>query len=176
MDGSLTWCLDCQRAYRSGEGRMSQEQRRAVRLAAAEKQRETLAAKRAEQSFWKDAKAPRKPKQPRAQREQRADEPMPVGGLRHGPLSPMKERGWKLPDDAHVIGEIHFPRSDDDVRYVKCAGCDFAVWDAPTDDAMGVAFLKHAKASRRDKSGPVERVAPAHSEDDDEDELDDNAA
>lgn len=80
----------------------------------------------------------------------------------------------------HVIADSHFPRSSGDVRYVVCT-CGWTDSDSPTDRAMAEAMRVHRQSVgadgsfRRDRSGPVERVAPAHRAGDDPDAGDDYA-
>lgn len=75
----------------------------------------------------------------------------------------------------HVVGTIRFGRDGDPTRWTTCAACDFAC-TGESDEAMAREWSAHVRASRRSRSGPVERVAPGHREDDDSDEMDSDAA
>ena len=159
-NGTLGWCYECGVAYRKGALKMTPEEKATSKARAIERQKETLRLKR---EFWQDARS-----------TLRAPTREP-GSLRTSPLSPMNSRVKAPPPGAHVIGTIRFGRVGDDTRWTTCAGCDFAC-TGDSDEAMADAWQKHVQSQRGSRSGPVERVAPGHREDADEDERDSDAA
>ncbi len=163
-NGQLGWCYECGVAYRRGGLKMTPEEKAASKARAIERQKETLRLKR---EFWQDARATlAPPKRPKPTFE--------PGYLSNGGQMPsMNSRARRL--GPHVVGTIRFGRDNDPTRWTTCAGCDFTCTGG-TDEQMARAWSKHVQAQRPSRSGPVERVSPAHGDDDSEDEQDSDAA
>jgi hypothetical protein len=81
------------------------------------------------------------------------------GSLNHVVPGALKKVARLAATGNHVIGDVKFGAG----RFTACAGCDFRIDGARSDEAMSFQWASHVNGfryGRGGRSGPVERVLP----------------